>query len=346
MTIDLSNSQLTVRPATTEEWDSHWNACPYATYFQSRQWSEVWREYTEGIMQPEPFHITLVNGSSLVLPLSARNGMKGLTRNYFMCPGSTYGGWLGDTVPDAEMTRALTTTILSQYGNLTWRLNPIDPSVGQLDLEWYVDETTHILDLEVGPERILSGMRKGHRSSIKKATREGVEIGQAETIDDWREYYDVYVDSLRRWGSKATSNYHWRMFESLARRSGPNVCLWVARAQGRIVAGAVCFSAKHHVVYWHGAALESFFHMHPVNLLLFEIIRHSAAERKHWFDFNPSGGHEGVAHFKRGFGAVQKQCPVHLRQDTMTRLWKTIQSRSRRHSARDDLDVATGRQAA
>lgn len=346
MTIDLPHTQLTIRPATPEEWDSHWNACTHATYFQSRQWSEVWQEYTQGNMQPEPCHITLTDGTSLVLPLTARNGMKGLTRNYFMCPGSTYGGWLSETAPNDEMTRALTVAILRHCGNLTWRLNPIDPSVGQLDLEWHLDETTHLIDLKVGPERLVHGLCRGHRSSINKASREGVEIGLAETIDDWREYYDVYVDSLRRWGSQATSNYHWRMFDSLARRSGPNVRLWVARAQERIVAGAVCFSAKHHVVYWHGAALESFFHLRPVNLLLFEVIRHSAAEQKHWFDFNPSGRHEGVARFKRGFGAVEKRCPVHLRQDTMTRFWNTIQSRSRIFPAKADLDVATGRQAA
>lgn len=297
-------------------------------------------------MQPEPCHITLANGTSLVLPLTASKSIKGLNRNYFMCPGSTYGGWLGETTPDAKTIRSLTEMILKQCGNLTWRLSPIDPSAGQIDLEWYLDETTHILDLEVGPERLLRSMSRGHRSSIKKATREGVEIGQAETIDDWYEYYEVYVDSLRRWGSRTTSNYHWRMFESLFQRSGQNVRLWVARVQRRIVAGAVCFSAKHHVVYWHGAALESFFHLRPVNLLFFEVIRHSEAEQKHWFDFNPSGRLEGVARFKRGFGAIETPSPVHLHHDMMTRLWKTIQSRSGRPVRGAAVVAKPGRKAA
>lgn len=297
-------------------------------------------------MQPEPGYVSLPNGASFVLPLTSRKGLKGLTKNYDLCPGSTYGGWLGDTAPDAETTRALTEMILKQCGNLTWRLNPIDPASEQLDLEWHLDETTHLLDLEAGPEHLLRRMCRGHRSSINKATRAGVAISLAETIDDWREYYDVYVDSLRRWGSRATSNYQWAMFESLARRAGPNVRLWVARVQGKIVAGAVCFASKQHAVYWHGAALDSFFHLRPVNLLLFEVARHATAEGKRWFDFNPSGPHEGVARFKRGFGAVETPSPVHLRYDTMTRLWKTIHSRSGRCASGAIVAVEPGRKAA
>lgn len=342
----MSSMQLNIRPATPQEWDDHWNACEHATFFQSRQWSEIWQEYTEGVMQPEPAHVSLRDGTSFILPLTSRKGLKGLTKNYDMCPGSTYGGWLGEKPPDASTTKALTKMILKQCGNLTWRANPIDPVSGQLDLEWHLDETTHLLDLEVGSERLLRRLNKGHRSSINKAAREGVAIDLAETIDDWREYYEVYVDSLRRWGSRATSIYQWNMFESLARRSGPSIRLWVARVQGRIVAGAACFSAKHHVVYWHGAALDSFFHLRPVNLLLFEVIRHSESEGKRWFDFNPSGRHEGVARFKRGFGAVEKPSPVHLRNNTMTRLWKMIRGRPGRPDVAELVTAEPVRKAA
>ena len=37
------------------------------------------------------------------------------------------------------------------------------------------------------------------------------------------------------------------------------VRLWLAELDGQIIAGALCFYAKQHVVYWHGAALTEHF---------------------------------------------------------------------------------------
>jgi lipid II:glycine glycyltransferase (peptidoglycan interpeptide bridge formation enzyme) len=41
-------------------------------------------------------------------------------------------------------------------------------------------------------------------------------------------------------------------------------------------------------------------------LLYAQIIRDAHNQGYRYFDFNPSGGHEGVVHFKESFGAVRK----------------------------------------
>jgi len=49
-----SSEVVNSRPVLAAEWDAAWQACPYATYFQSRARAEDWAAYTAGTMRPEP----------------------------------------------------------------------------------------------------------------------------------------------------------------------------------------------------------------------------------------------------------------------------------------------------
>jgi lipid II:glycine glycyltransferase (peptidoglycan interpeptide bridge formation enzyme) len=121
-------------------------------------------------------------------------------------------------------------------------------------------------------------------------------------LADWKKYYEVYEDSLLRWGDKASSRYELRLFEEMQRRNSPNIKLWLAAYQEKIIAGALCFYAKKHVVWWHGASLEKHFRLRPNTLIIYEAIKDACERGFSWFDFNPSGGHEGVTSFKKRFG--------------------------------------------
>jgi hypothetical protein len=50
-----------------------------------------------------------------------------------------------------------------------------------------------------------------------------------------------------------------------------------------------------------------------VTLLIFEIIKNACELQYEWFDFNPSGGKEGVKAFKRSFGTLELSCPMILK---------------------------------
>ena len=75
--------------------------------------------------------------------------------------------------------------------------------------------------------------------------------------------------------------------------------------------------------------MSDYFHLRPVNLLMCEIIKHSCDRGYSWFDFNPSGGHEGVTAFKKSFGAEALPCPVVNNQDSMTTFFKIVSSKFR-----------------
>jgi lipid II:glycine glycyltransferase (peptidoglycan interpeptide bridge formation enzyme) len=46
--------------------------------------------------------------------------------------------------------------------------------------------------------------------------------------------------------------------------------------------------------------------------LLYEVIKDACEQGYFWFDFNPSGGHEGVKSFKKGFGCSTLQSNLYF----------------------------------
>ena len=195
-----------------------------------------------------------------------------------------------------------------------------------LKLRNALPDVTHSIDLRDGFEVTLRRWSKGHSSAVTKARRSGVIIRAAERAAEWQEYFDVYQDLIRRWGNATSSQYEWQLFTELIKLNPSYVTLWTAIHDGRIVAGALCFYSSRHAIYWHGAALESAFALRPVNLLLFEAIRDASSRSCEWFDFNPSGGHAGVANFKKSFGAVTMSAPVISRSSLSRKILEKLQA--------------------
>lgn len=307
----MKSTIVWARPATDAEWDQLWGGCEYATYFHSRGWAEVWSEYSRGRVRPAPLLLELPDQRRALLPLSRERVFRGLMTRVLSSPAGTYGGWISDTSLDDAHGQLLTEWLLQRHRLLVWRQNPYAPGPAATGAGWK-HEDTQVLDLSVGFDAVMQRWNRGHRSGLNKAKRSGVTTRLACSARDWLDYYAVYEDSLRRWGGAASSRYDRRLFEILQHRadSDDNIKLWLATHQDRIVAGAICLQGPVSMVYWHGAALEQYFDMRPVNLLLHDAIRDAAERKLAWFDFNPSGGHAGVEHFKAGFGAQPRSAAV------------------------------------
>ena len=299
-----------VRPAMAMEWDQIWRSCDYATYFHSREWAEVWSSYTTGQMRPEPVMIEFSDGKKVVLPVSVTTKLKGLVKECISSPAGTFGGWISADALSVTHAELLAKFLMSKYTRLIWRLNPYDKITFEVDIPITKEDYTYSLSLSQNYKDIRSKWTKGHSSAARKARKAGVSVRRATTRGDWIDYYRVYADSLRRWGDRATSRYEWAFFHELFGRNSPYIRLWLSIYEKNIVAGAICFYSKKHCVYWHGAALSDYFRLRPVNLLMSEIIEECCNTNLDWFDFNPSGGHEGVSSFKKSFGAKAWRAPI------------------------------------
>jgi len=313
-----------ILPASDHDWDETWLGCDYATYFHSREWARIWNLYTEGLMQPEPLMVYFSDGKCALLPLTVQYFVKGRVKKVISSPGGTFGGWISRDVLVHGHRVLLVRWLLRNSASLDWLVNPYEPGVGDIRFPAKRVEDTQVLDLDKGYEAYLEEITRHHSATQRKgrkAQKAGVLTREAVDIKDWQEYFQVYQDSLRRWGDTVSAEYEWSFFHDLFSLHSRYVKLWLSTFQEKIIAGALCFYAGRHVVYWHGAALEEYLNLRPVNLLFLDIIKDTCDKGYRWFDFNPSGKHEGVRRFKKTFGCIDKYCPVVKCMSPGARFW-------------------------
>lgn len=302
-----------VRTASKNEWDHLWLNCSYSTYFHSREWAEAWQDYLNNTIQPDPRMIFFTDGKKALLPLSCRFFFKGCIKFFLSSPAGTYGGWISCDDLKKEHANMLVDYLMRNIKNLSWRINPFQPDIFDFNLLVDKREKTQALNLKGGFDSLWQHWKKNKGAlirNIRKAKKEGIIIKPAEALEEWQLYYDIYKESLRRWGKKVSSKYEWELFQILHQKKSAYIKLWLAMYKEKIVAGILCFYGKNHVVYWHGAALKVFFKLRPMNLLIAEAIKHACDKKYTWFDFNPSGGQEGVWKFKKSFDPQELECSV------------------------------------
>lgn len=299
-----------VRPAGDAEWDAAWLACDHATYFHSRAWAEIWAEYRRGEIRPAPRVIEFSDGSNAILPLCEERARGRGPRRTRSSPAGCYGGWISEEPLGKAHAERLAAYLVDEVPGLVWRVSPWDDLAVAATAGLGEAEQTRALRLEGGFEALASGFSSGARWGARRAAREGIEIGIAIDLEEWRAYYAAYVDSLARWGDRATSRYDWDLFAQIRARDAESARLWVARLRGEVVAGALVFHAPAHAAWWHSAAVAAHLRKQPMHLLLHAMIRDACEQGLAVFDMGPSHGHSGVEEFKAAYGAEPFPCPL------------------------------------
>lgn len=285
-------------------WNQICSTSNHSTFFHTKTWADV-LNLTFRRWAPSPMTLEFGDRNLLVLPLMRRDGL--LRIGYYcesMLPG-VYGGPVFLRNPSEEHWRILWNEV-NKFSNINLLGNPFLPHVG-CPIATRRTMSTQLLDLTPGVDRILKGFRKGHYADLKAARRKGVEIRIAASMQEVDDYFNIYQDSLARWGQKASGFYPRVLFRNLflLPKYGRSVKLWLALNQNKVIAGGWFFYHNVHAVYWHSAVHSNYMSYHPVHLLLTAAIEESARAGFRWFDFSPSGGLKGVEHFKRGFGPTR-----------------------------------------
>lgn len=331
-----------VTRASVTEWDECWRSTEHATYFQSPEWAALWCEYTHGRLRPTPQLACFSDGARVVLPLCHERRLGGLLSRYVSSPEGTFGGWLSRTALTPAHARQLLDWLLSGHGrSLVWRLNPYDELCFQAGQQRGLrcrNDETYALALSADPEQPFKHFKARCRADIRRALQAGFVIERACSERDYLDYFRVYEDSLRRWGNTPREGYDERLFSALYRRQSPHIQLWLARLDGKIVSGNLCFSARRHVVYWLGATLQEHLPSGVAKLLMHEIIQDSCRRGYSWFDFNPSATLPGVKFFKEGFGARPLPAPLVYVDAPLMQLARSCAASLRMENARPVLE--------
>ncbi len=291
-----------VNKPTIEFWEEVAMNCDYSTFFHTHIWTQILTNTYPKLFNASKGFI-LRDGTKVILPLIGWKRMGGLFRSYQSMFPAVYGGIIAERILDKKEIMDIYRYVFSIK---TLKILVIGNPLFDYELsENFRNEEifTHILELKDGYKDVYMNFTRGCKSNINKAIRSGITIRKANSWNDWEEYYRLYKSSIKRWGKKATSFYDIKLFKNIFDCKSSKAILWLAELNEKIVSGALIFYHNNHIVYWHGAGLEDYFENRPNNLLHCKVIEDACELKYMFYDFNPSGGHQGVVKFKESFGA-------------------------------------------
>lgn len=310
---------MKVYSISDEEWLRFLEGCERATFFHTPYWYRVWKAYAGYEYEARVYEFQ--DGKQVLLPMAWWRIKKGLLKRMVSSPAGTYGGWIARQPVKKEEVDAILKSLKKEFSRIDIRLSWLDGTEELLcSFINKVEDFTQVIDLRgKSIDAIISNWTVNHKRSLKKAEGNEMVIRLASCEEDWENYFEVYQDSIRRWGKRVSSDYSYLLFQLL--QDVPEECceLWICLSKGSMISGCIVFYFNHHSVYWHGASLSEFFHLRPVHFLKKNIIEKAVIKKIWWYDFNPSGGHDGVVRFKKGFGSEVYSSTVILYTDYLVK---------------------------
>jgi len=291
-------------PVSINFWNDVARACPWATYFHGPQWA-LCMVKTFPEFAPGGIGFTLDDGTRAVFPSVVREkkGFLKRKKEYKSMEPGVYGGFIADRQLSRECIDSLAAHMLAEK-KASGRIveSPFQP-LGLGTPFIAKNMFTHVVDLVPGFEVLAGTFSRGQKSNINQAKKKKVAIRQAEREADIEQYYEIYQQTLTRWGDQAGEAYPLEFFFNLYAQKDSGVLFRLAEAEGRMIAGVVLLVWNKKVVYWHGCALQEYFRHYPNNLLHASVIEWGCRSGLDAYDMGPSMGLEGVIKFKESFGA-------------------------------------------
>lgn len=194
---------MQIEPVSVEKWQDFLEKLPDYSYFQSPNWSYIWEKvYPEYKVFTKFF--SFKDETQVLVPI-IKNDAKYKCKHLISLPYSTYGGFLWNKKPNKYQIEQILKYLLNK-SVLSMEIypNPVDWEAFQFLEEYGFNSNwayTHILELSKDYEDMWENVFKT-RSQTRKAIKLGVVITTANKLSDVYEYYQIYLDSARRWGLK------------------------------------------------------------------------------------------------------------------------------------------------
>jgi lipid II:glycine glycyltransferase (peptidoglycan interpeptide bridge formation enzyme) len=200
--------------------------------------------------------------------------------------------------------------VVSQLLELGWRLQGAEGgfAAGQPRYNFQIP----LRDAEGQPrteDDVLKGMNQQWRRNIKKAAKEGVEVGEGNE-EDLKAFHDLYVHTAERDGfTPRPLSYFQTMFRALIAEEPDRIKLFLARHEGDLVAATIWVRVGGHTWYSYGASSTEKRDVRGSNAAQWAMIQASLAAGADVYDLrgitdtlDPEDPHVGLVQFKVGTG--------------------------------------------
>jgi len=156
------------------------------------------------------------------------------------------------------------------------------------------------------PASLWASISASTRRGVRKAERAGIEVSAEESLDQFREFEGMVVETRQ---SQGVPTYPVGFFKSMRKHLGNTglARLYLAWKNEQPIAGMVMTYWRNSAIYAYGASTRhrEMLNMRPNNLLFWQAIRDAAADGYSIFDFGTThASNEGLLRFKQGWGAT------------------------------------------
>ena len=284
-------------------WEKVALTSPEATFFHTPLWHEiVVKTYKRYSIATKEF--TFDDGTRALIPfIQTKKG--GLFKGKERLKSSVfnmYGGIIADNKLSLEQQNQIFHYLTSLKAHITIMGNPF--SDYRLPKSFNCTEDfTDVMDLSRGEEYIFQQLSRTARKSLRRAINREVTVRTIETEAEIKGYYEVYCDTIHRWGDATKYVYPEEIFLNIFREGGDALKIWVAEKNGKIIAVLTVFYWNNLVTPFHTASLQEYFDCCPNNILHMEVIKDAIDKNYRYYDFGPSAGQAGVIQFKKSFRA-------------------------------------------
>ncbi|MBI4397123.1 MAG: GNAT family N-acetyltransferase [Elusimicrobia bacterium] len=321
-------------------WDSISEQCEYATFFHTSAWSRILLRSHPHSCQIKTRAFLFDGRDWVVLPsMGVEHECKGFFKAYHSNMLGVYGGFVAAPGVLTEERVQRIVEFLERDVRAKEVLifgNPYcDQPISSRNWDKKPD-FTQVLDLSAISEenQLLEKYDQNVRRLIRKAEKTGLRVTTATRMEEIDRYYAVYQESLRRWGEDATSRYEPPLFQSLFKQGGDKIRFWLVWAGERLLGGSVNLYHSRYCISWHCVYSDHSFEMGAPKFLNHKIMMDAKKRGVAYFDFNPSGGHEGVVQHKEKFGSHRLNFSVYrLNNNRFYRSFSMIRNALTLHGA-------------
>lgn len=169
----------------------------------------------------------------------------------------------------------------------------------------YEDHLNYLLDLDLPIEQVFDNI--GHRT--RKAIRAGIRKGevQVEEVQQRSALDDLYAILCKTYSRNRVPLADRSLFEAAFEVLVPtgSVKFWLARLDGRVVAGSAELVFKETMYGWYGGVDRAYSSHQPGALLMWHVLNWGATHGMAVYDFGGAGRPDeeyGVREFKAKFG--------------------------------------------
>jgi FemAB-related protein (PEP-CTERM system-associated) len=184
----------------TERWTSFVAGHPDANLYHTL----LWRDVIKDVFSHRPLYLFSERDGNIsgILPLFLVKfpllGSKLISIPYDIGSG---GALAEDGMSERLLIeRAISLAREKRVGYLELRYGRTRPALADLPLQQSEPVLISEIDLD-GEEQVWSRIGRGHRESIRKAEKRGVTVREATNLDDFLQFYQVYLRSFRAFGT-------------------------------------------------------------------------------------------------------------------------------------------------